>query len=86
MIEGISSETLLADVDYDANEFLSYVVSAGTESVIPPRKNRKEQRDYGNALNCKPKIEAFVVGDKVSSGMSVKRTVGRFRRNVCLYL
>ncbi len=38
MIEGI---TLLADWGYDANAILSYAVSAGMGSVIPPKKNRK---------------------------------------------
>ena len=33
---------------------------------------------YGNSLNCKPKIKAFVVGDKVSDGMGAKRTVEDF--------
>ena len=38
LIEGI---TLLADWGYDANAILSYAVSAGMGSVIPPKKNRK---------------------------------------------
>ena len=29
---------------------------------------------HGNKLNCKPKIKAFVVGDKVSSSISRKKT------------
>ena len=47
MIEGI---TLLADWGYDANAILSYAVSAGMESVIPPKKNRKGQRQYDKYL------------------------------------
>ena len=50
LIEGISAETLLADRGYDTNEILSYAVSAVMESVIPPRKNRKKQRDYDKYL------------------------------------
>ena len=46
LIEGISAESLLADRGYDTNDILSYAVSAGMEPVIPPKKNRKEQRDY----------------------------------------
>ena len=46
LIEGISAETLLADRGYDTNDILAYAVSAGMEPVIPPKKNRKEQRDY----------------------------------------
>ena len=50
LIEGISAEILLADRGYDTNDILAYAVSAGMESVIPPKKNRKEQRDYDKYL------------------------------------
>ena len=52
LIEGISAETLLADRGYDTNDILAYAVSAGAgmEPVIPPKKNRKEQRDYDKYL------------------------------------
>ncbi len=46
LIECISAETLLADRGYDTNDILAYAVSAGMEPVIPPKKNRKEQRGY----------------------------------------
>ena len=32
------------------NDILAYAVSAGMEPVIPPKKNRKEQRDYDKYL------------------------------------
>ena len=50
LIEGISAEILLADRGYDTNDILSYVVSAGMEPVIPPKKNRKEQHNYDKYL------------------------------------
>lgn len=50
IVKKLSTEALLADRGYDTNDILSYAVSAGTEPVIPPRKNRKEQRDYDNHL------------------------------------
>ena len=50
LIEGISAEILLADRGYDTNEILTYAVSAGMKPVIPPKKNRKEQRDYDKYL------------------------------------
>ncbi|USF28464.1 hypothetical protein N510_003425 [Firmicutes bacterium ASF500] len=57
LIEGISTETLLADRGYDTNDILAYVVSAGMEPVIPPKKNRKEQRGYDKYLPyCVPPI------------------------------
>ena len=50
LIEGISAEVLLADQGYDTNDILAYAVSAGMEAVIPPKKNRKEQRQYDKYL------------------------------------
>ena len=50
LIEGISAEVLLADRGYDTNDILAYAVSAGMAVVIPPKKNRKEQREYDKYL------------------------------------
>ncbi len=50
LIEGISAKNLLADRGYDTNDILAYAVSAGMEPVIPPKKNRKEQRQYDKYL------------------------------------
>ena len=50
LIEGITAEALLADRGYDTNEIIAYATSAGMEVVIPPKKNRKEKRDYDEYL------------------------------------
>ena len=50
LIEGIFAEVLLADRGYDTNDILAYAVSAGMQAVIPPKKNRKEQREYDKYL------------------------------------
>ena len=50
LIKGISAEVLLADRGYDTNDILAHVVSAGMQAVIPPKKNRKEQREYDQYL------------------------------------
>ena len=50
LIEGISAEALLADRGYDTNDILAYASSAGMEAVIPPKKNRMEQREYDRYL------------------------------------
>lgn len=46
LISGIQSEYLLADRGYDSNEIIQYANSLGCSVVIPPKKNRREQRDY----------------------------------------
>lgn len=40
----------MADRGYDTNDILTYATSAGMEAVIPPKKNRKEQRQYDEYL------------------------------------
>jgi transposase len=46
LIEGISAEYLLADRAYDTNDILEQAENQGMEPVIPPKRNRKEQREY----------------------------------------
>lgn len=46
MIEGISAEHLLADKGYDRDALVEQAKGQGMSVVIPPRKNRKEQRIY----------------------------------------
>jgi len=37
---------LLGDKGYDTNEIVEYAKSVGMQVVIPPKKNRVEQREY----------------------------------------
>jgi transposase len=46
LIKGIVADVLLADRAYDTNEIISYAVQNGIQVVIPPKKNRIEQREY----------------------------------------
>ena len=41
---------LLADKGYDVNAIIAMAEAAGMEVVIPPKKNRKEQREYDQDL------------------------------------
>ena len=50
MIEGLTADYLLADRGYDSNEIIEKAREQGMTPVIPPKKNRKEQRDYDEAL------------------------------------
>ena len=50
LIEGIAAECLLADKAYDTNEIIAAAMELGMEPVIPPKSNRKEQREYDRAL------------------------------------
>lgn len=46
LIEGVDADYLLADRGYDSDAIIKQAQDAGIRPVIPPRKNRKEQRVY----------------------------------------
>ena len=50
LIEGIEAECLLADKAYDTNEIIATARGLGMNPVIPPKSNRREKRDYDQAL------------------------------------
>ena len=49
-MEGINADALLADRAYDTDEIIALAQEAGMETVIPPKKNRKVQREYDEYL------------------------------------
>jgi transposase len=50
LITGIDAEHLLADRGYDSDHIVKKAESQGMNAVIPPRKNRKTQREYDKDL------------------------------------
>ena len=50
LIKGLDAGNLLADRGYDSNEIIEKAEKQGMNVVIPPKKNRKEQRAYDKAL------------------------------------
>ena len=46
LIDGIAARFLLADRGYDTNEIINKAAESGCEVVIPPKRNRKIQREY----------------------------------------
>jgi transposase len=50
LIDGIEADVLIADKGYDSDEIVGMALSAKMLPVIPPRSNRKEQRDYDRYL------------------------------------
>ncbi len=58
LIRGIDAENLLADKAYDTDEILAFAYLQGIQPVIPPKKNRKEQRNYDKYVyKCRHLIE-----------------------------
>lgn len=50
LIRGMKAQALLADRGYDSHAIIEQVQSQGMEAVIPPKKNRKDQRYYDKHL------------------------------------
>jgi transposase len=50
LVEGIDAGSLIADKGYDSNAIVEQAKASGMQAVIPPKKNRKEQREYDKDL------------------------------------
>ena len=50
LIEGVSFDTLLADKAFDTDGLLQDVDARGATAVIPPKANRKIQREYDEEI------------------------------------
>ena len=46
LIEGIDAEVLFGDRGYDTDSLIAVATTMGMQVVIPPKKNRKIQRDF----------------------------------------
>lgn len=50
LVDGLKARTAIADKGYDADALLEKLGKQCCETVIPPRKNRKLQRNYDKDL------------------------------------
>lgn len=50
LIEDFDFECVIADRSYDSEDFLQKIAEKDAVAVIPPRRNRKEQREYDRHL------------------------------------
>jgi transposase len=50
LIDRIDAQWLLADRGYDSDEIIAKAISQSMNPVIPPKKNRKMQREYDEYL------------------------------------
>jgi transposase len=50
LIADFDFERVIADCSYDSEEFIKTIVGKGAEAIIPPRKNRKQSREYDKLL------------------------------------
>lgn len=58
LVKPYTVEAVIADKGYDSDAFVAYIESREAEAVIPPKRNRKEQRSYdGNLYADRNKVE-----------------------------
>ena len=76
LIKGYSMQTLIGDKAYDDANFIKALVAAGVEAVIPPRANRKEQREYDAHLYR----ERHLVECFISKIKHYRRVFSRFEK------
>ena len=50
LIDGLFADYLMADKAYDTNALLRLLDDRGIEPVIPPRRHRRDQRDFDRDL------------------------------------
>jgi hypothetical protein len=50
LTEGIPSSSLFVDKGYDTDEIVTQIEARGIKVVIPPKSNRKIQREYDKGL------------------------------------
>lgn len=50
LISEIEAQKLLADRGYDTNEVIEYLQSRDMEVVIPPKSNRRDQREFDKVV------------------------------------
>jgi transposase len=50
LLTGVKAAHVIADKGYDANGVLGFISAQGATAVIPPKSNRKVQREYDREL------------------------------------
>ena len=81
LIRGVSFGALLADKAFDANWLLEELDVRGATAVIPPKANRKQQRDYdADACKWRHLIENYFAKIKEFRGIAT-----RYDKTDCSY-
>ena len=82
LIDGIVAEYLFGDRGYDTNEIVNYALEHGMQVVIPPKKNRTEQREYDEYLyKLRHLVENAFLHLKGWRGIAT-----RYSKNTCSFL
>jgi transposase len=81
LIEGVSLDALLADKAFDTDWLLQDVDARGATAVIPPKANRKIQREYDEEIyKWRHLVENYFAKVKEFSGIAT-----RYDKTDCSY-
>lgn len=73
LIKSMKAECLVADRGYDTDEILHEIETQGMQAVIPPKKNRKVQREYDRCVyENRNKIERSFLKIKSWRGIATR--------------
>ncbi len=82
LIAGIGAEHVIADKGYDSNELVAAIEAGGAEAAIPPRSDRKEEREYDKHLyKDRNLIERFI-----NRAKQCRRIATRYEKTARNYL
>lgn len=87
LITGVKGEHLIADKGYASDEIVRFAKKQGMNPVIPPRKNRNEQREYDKHLyKLRHLVENVFLKLKRFRGIATRyaKTTSAFRGAVTL--
>ena len=92
LIEGIDADYLLADRGYDTDSVIKQAGDAKMEAVIPPKKNRKNQRKYDkNIYENRYQVEKGFLKMKGWRGIATRyaKTTSSYKASVqicCMFM
>ncbi len=82
LLEGMKARWIIADKGYDSNKILHLIEEMEATAVIPPKKNRKEQRAYD-----RERYKARnVIERTINKLKDYRRIATRYDRRECYYM
>lgn len=85
MLIGKQAQQLIADRGYDAEALIQQIEQQGAEPVIPPRKDRKQPRDYDRHTYKERHLIECLLG-KIKQYRRVFSRFGKLARNYWSFL
>lgn len=82
LIEGFEPQAVIADKGHDADALLAALAASDSAAVIPPKKNRLEQREYDRHLyRERHLIECCIKSSAASPSLSTTEESSPASRN-----